>query len=86
MRRAKGNTTAGFTRAVVEIVGCLRGMWQEEVMETTTVATLREQVVTQLLHEVITLKAEVADQTGLAESVRAINRNRLSSERHSESH
>ena len=32
-----------------------------------------EQVVTQLQQEVITLKAQVADQTGLAEAVRAIS-------------
>ena len=32
-----------------------------------------EQVVTQLQHEEITLKAQVADQTGLADAVRAIN-------------
>ena len=32
-----------------------------------------EQVVIQLQHEVITLKAQVADQTGLADAVRAIN-------------
>ena len=32
-----------------------------------------EQVVTQLQQEVITLKAQVADQSGLADAVRAIN-------------
>ena len=32
-----------------------------------------EQVVTQLQQEVITLKAQVPDQTGLTEAVRAIN-------------
>ena len=32
-----------------------------------------EQVVTQLHQEVITLKARVADQTGLGDAVRAVN-------------
>ena len=32
-----------------------------------------EEVVTQLQQEVVTLKAQVADQAGLAEAVRAVN-------------
>ena len=35
-----------------------------------------EHVVTQLQQEVITLKAQTADQTGLADAVRAINNSR----------